>query len=129
MRAESFKSMILKGIAATAATLALSGPALAGPFYANFERNDGFVGSQHGGAINELHVGVDGKLAENVSAYAQAGPAYLQPSSGDGDTQFSGKAGASVAISDSLGAYGEVSFLTGDDDASYGIKTGLRYDF
>ena len=127
LRAESFNSMILKAIAATAATLALSGPALAGP-YANFERNDGFAGSDHS-AINELHIGIDGALGESVTGYAQIGPAIVQPSSGDSDTQFSGKAGASIAISETLSAYGEVSFLTSDSDTGYGVKSGLRYDF
>ena len=95
----------------------------------NAERNDGFVGSDHGGAINEVAIGVEGQLAPNVTGYAQAGPAYLQPSGGDGDVQFSGKAGASVALGESTSAYGEVSFVTGDDDTNYGIKTGIKHSF
>ena len=121
--------MIKSFVAATAATLAFAGSAAAGPWYVNAERNDGFVGSDHGGAINELAIGIEGELAPNVTGYAQAGPAYLQPSGGDGDVQFSGKAGGSVAVGESTSIYGEVSFVTGDDDTSYGVKTGIKHSF
>ena len=121
--------MIKSFIAATAATLAFAGSAAAGPFYVNVERNDGFVGSDHSGAINEAHVGVEGQLAPNVTGYAQAGPAYLQPSVGDGDVELSGKAGGAVAIGQNTSIYGEVSFVTGDDDNGYGIKTGIKHSF
>ena len=128
LRAESYNSMIKSFIAAAAATVALAGSAVAGP-YINAERNDGFVGSDHGGAINEVHVGVEGALTPTISGYAQAGPAYLQPSVGSGEIEFSGKAGASVALGESTSAYGEVSFVTGDDDNGYGIKTGIKHNF
>ena len=120
--------MIKSFIAAAAATVALAGSAVAGP-YINAERNDGFVGSDHGGAINELAIGVEGQLTPTISGYAQAGPAYIQPSSGSGEIEFSGKAGASVALGESTSAYGEVSFVTGDDENGYGIKTGIKHNF
>ena len=41
----------------------------------------------------------------------------------------SGKAGASVGISEAIGIYGEVSFMTADDDNNYGVKTGFTVDF
>lgn len=121
--------MIKSFIAAAAATVAFAGSAVAGPIYVNAERNDGFVGSDHGGAINEVHVGVEGQLTPTISGYAQAGPAYLQPSVGSGEIEFSGKAGASVALGESTSVYGEVSFVTGDDDNGYGIKTGIKHNF
>ena len=121
--------MIKSFIAAAAATVALAGSAVAGPIYVNAERNDGFTGSSHVGAVNEVHVGVEGALTPTISGYAQAGPAYLQPFVGDGEVEFSGKAGASVALGESTSAYGEVSFVTGDDDNSYGIKTGIKHNF
>lgn len=129
LRAESYNSMIKSFIAAAAATVALAGSAVAGPIYINAERNDGFVGSDHGGAINEVHVGVEGQLTPTVSGYAQAGPAYLQPSVGSGEIEFSGKAGASVALGENTSVYGEVSFVTGDDDNGYGVKTGIKHSF
>ena len=121
--------MIRKFIAAAAATLAFAGSAAAGPFYVNVERNDGFVGSDHSGAINEAHVGVEGQLAPNVTGYAQAGPAYLQPSVGDGEVEFSGKAGGSVALGESTSIYVEVSFVTGEDSNGYGVKSGIKHVF
>ena len=120
--------MIKSFIAASAATIALAGSAVAGP-YINAERNDGFVGSDHGGAINEVHVGIEGELTPTITGYAQAGPAYIQPSTGSGEIEFSGKAGASVALGEKTSAYGEVSFVTGDSDNSYGIKTGIKHSF
>lgn len=130
LRAESFNSMLKSIFAATAATVAFAGSAVAGPFYVNAERNDGFVGSDHSGAINELHIGVEGQLAPNVTGYAQAGPAYLQPSGGDGEMEISGKAGGAVGIGENASIYGEVSFVTGDDDSNgYGLKTGVKYSF
>ena len=128
LRAESYNSMIKSFIAASAATIALAGSAVAGP-YINAERNDGFVGSDHGGAINEVHVGIEGELTPTITGYAQAGPAYIQPSTGSGEIEFSGKAGASVALGEKTSAYGEVSFVTGDDDNGYGIKTGIKHNF
>ena len=128
LRAESYNSMIKSFIAASAATIALAGSAVAGP-YINAERNDGFVGSDHGGAINEVHVGIEGELTPTITGYAQAGPAYIQPSTGSGEIEFSGKAGASVALGERTSAYGEVSFVTGDDDNGYGIKTGIKHNF
>ena len=128
LRAESYNSMIKGFIAASAATIALAGSAVAGP-YINAERNDGFVGSDHGGAINEVHVGIEGELTPTITGYAQAGPAYIQPSTGSGEIEFSGKAGASVALGEKTSAYGEVSFVTGDSDNSYGIKTGIKHNF
>lgn len=128
LRAESYNSMIKSFIAASAATIALAGSAVAGP-YINAERNDGFVGSDHGGAINEVHVGIEGELTPTITGYAQAGPAYIQPSTGSGEIEFSGKAGASVALGEKTSAYGEVSFVTGDSDNSYGIKTGIKHSF
>ena len=83
--------MIKSFFAATALLVATASTAAAGPFYLNGERNDGFVGGIHAGAVNELHVGVKGKLAPNVDGYAQAGPAYLQPGVGSGTLKSVGK--------------------------------------
>ena len=121
--------MIKSFIAAAAATIALAGSAVAGPIYVNAERNDGFNGSSHVGAVNEFHVGVEGALTPTVSGYAQAGPAYLQPFVGDGEVEFSGKAGGSVALGESTSIYGEVSFVTGEDSNGYGVKSGIKHVF
>ena len=58
---------------------------------------------------------------------------FASTSSGKGRTFTpSGKAGASVALTDALGAYGEVSFVGSGDrniDRGYGTKVGLKYSF
>jgi hypothetical protein len=49
----------------------------------------------------------------------------------DTETQFSGKAGLGLPVSDVLGVYGEVSFLTADDSDDLGVggKLGVKYNF
>ena len=50
-----------------------------------------------------------------ASYYVQGGPAIVAVDGVDTETRFSGKAGVGVPVSDALGVYGEVSFLTADD--------------
>ena len=47
------------------------------------------------------------------------------------DTQFSGKAGLGIPVSDAVGIYGELSFLTAEDEDDFGVggKVGLKYNF
>ena len=55
---------------------------------------------------------------------------YVTPDGGDSDVVPSGKAGLGFALTDSLGAYGEVSFIgSGDDDIDkgYGANLGVKY--
>ena len=48
----------------------------------------------------------------------------------DGDTEFSGKGGIGFAVSESVGVYGEVSFLTDEvKDTAFGGKLGVKYAF
>ena len=49
----------------------------------------------------------------------------------DTETRFSGKAGVGVPVSDAIGIYGEVSFITADDadDLGVGGKLGVKYNF
>jgi len=102
--------------------------AIAGP-YVNLESNSGFVGTDYAASSVEAHLGADIVLSDTATAYVQAGPAFLLPDGGDNDTEFSGKAGASVAMTDKLGAYGEYSFITGDEELASGVKLGLKYSF
>jgi len=120
------KALALAGALATAT--ASAAPAMADGFYVNAERNDGFVGSSPSGGVSELHVGYDGSIG-SMPFYIQGGPAYLTPSGADGDVELSGKVGGGFAISDKLGAYWEASFMTGDDNNSYGSKLGAKYQF
>ena len=117
-------------IAAAAAAIALApAAALAGP-YVNVETNAGWVGDDYTAATTDLHVGFEGE-AGAASYYVQAGPAIVAVDGQETDTQFSGKAGVGVPVSDNLGVYGELSFLTADDDDDFGVggKLGVKYNF
>jgi len=120
-----FKSVF----AASAALFASTGAALAGP-YVNVETNAGWVGDDYTAATTDLHVGFEGE-AGAASYYIQAGPAIVAVDGEETDTQFSGKAGVGVPVTDALGVYGELSFLTADDadDLGVGGKLGLKYNF
>ena len=119
-------------IAAAAAAIAFApAAALAGP-YVNVETNAGWTGSDYNGAATDFHVGYEGAIGDGASYYVQGGATLLSPDGGDSDTVPSGKAGLGLAVTDSLGAYGEVSFVgSGDDDIDrgYGGKLGVKYSF
>ncbi len=120
-----FKSVF----AASAALFASAGAALAGP-YVNIETNAGWVGDDYTAATTDLHVGYEG-TAGAASYYVQAGPAIVAVDGEETDTQFSGKAGVGVPVSEAIGVYGELSFLTADDDDDFGLggKLGVKYNF
>ena len=120
-----FKSVF----AATAALSMSAGAALAGP-YVNVETNAGWVGDDYTAATTDLHVGFEGE-AGVASYYVQAGPAIVAVDGEETDTQFSGKVGLGVPVSDSIGVYGELSFLTADDDDNFGVggKLGAKFNF
>ena len=122
-----FKSVF----AATAALSMSAGAALAGP-YVNVETNASWRGNNYGGAVTDLHVGYEGPLGDAASYYVQGGASIVTPDGGDTDTVPSGKAGLGLALTDALGAYGEVSFVGSGDsdiDKGYGAKLGLKYSF
>ena len=117
-------------IAAAAAAVAFApAAALAGP-YVNVETNAGWTGDDYTGATTDIHVGYEGEVGAG-SYYVQAGPAVVAVDGVDTETRFSGKAGLGIPVSDALGVYGEVSFLTADksDDLGVGGKLGLKYNF
>ena len=115
--------MIKSVFAAVAAAPLFAGAAFAGP-YVNIESNAGFVGNDYEGAVTETHVGYEG-----ANWYVQGGPALIQPDGEDGSTELSGKAGGSFNLTEALSVYGEVSFVTGEDDNSYGTKVGAKFSF
>ena len=122
--------MIKSVFAALSATALSAGAALAGP-YVNVETNAGWVGDDYSGATTDLHVGYEGALGENAGYYIQGGPAIVAVDGEDTDTQFSGKAGLGFDVTEQVGVYGEVSFLTADDDDDFGLggKLGVKYNF
>ena len=120
-----FKSVF----AATAALFTSAGAALAGP-YVNVETNAGWVGDDYTSATTDIHVGFEGE-AGAASYYVQAGPAIVAVDGEETDTQFSGKVGVGVPVSDAIGLYGEMSFLTAEDEDDFGLggKLGVKYNF
>ena len=117
---------IVFGAAAGALALApLS--ALAGP-YVNVEANAGWSGSDYSGATTDIHLGYEGGNGP-YSWYLQGGPALVTPDNADSEMEFSGKVGGSVAASEKLSVYGEISGITGDDNNSYGGKAGVKFLF
>ena len=112
---------------ALAATLA-SAPAMAG-VYVNVESNASYTGTDYTSRTTDLHVGYEGDVGA-LGYYIQGGPAITGADGVDGTTETSGKLGASVAASDNLDVYGEVSFITDEDaDNAYGTKLGVKYNF
>ena len=112
----------MKFIAFLPAAALMAAPAIAGP-YVNVESNSGFAGSDHAATTIDNHVGYEGN-----NWYVQAGPALVLPEGGDTELELSGKVGGSVAASDNVDVYGEVSFLTGETNG-YGLKAGAKYKF
>ena len=123
--------MIKSVFAATAALSMSAGAALAGP-YVNVETNAGWTGDDYTGAATDVHLGYEGPIGERGSYYVQGGIVILSPDGEDMDVAPSGKAGLGYALTDSLDAYGELSFAGSGDsdiDKGYGAKVGLKYSF
>ena len=100
--------------------------ALAGP-YANVENNAGYQDGYQG-STTDIHIGYEGGDG-TYGFYVQGGPAIVSPSEGDSEFELSGKVGGSVNASDNFSVYGELSFITTEDDPSLGTKIGAKYNF
>ena len=123
-------------IAALAASPFLfAGAAFAGP-YVNVEANASYPDGDYTGATTDLHVGFEGTTSEGkVAYYVQGGPAFNHDEAADDtETEFSGKVGASIGVSEDLAVYAEVSGIsdedaTGDDIINFGGKIGAKFLF
>ena len=122
-------------IAALAASpFLLAGAAFAGP-YVNVESNISYPDGAYSSAATDLHIGYEGSLTDSADFYAQIGPQFGAVDGTDGtETEFSGKVGVSVAATDALGIYGELSGITdeasnGDDEIDWGAKIGAKFTF
>ena len=113
-------------IAAGAASF-MAAPAFAGP-YVNIETNAGYTGSEYNSAVTDFHIGYEGDLGESAGYYVQGGPSIVAVDGADTTNELSGKAGGSIAATEKLSVYGEVSFMTAAEN-SYGTKAGLKYKF
>ena len=121
--------------AAAAAPFLLSSAAFAGP-YVNVESNASYPDGDYTGATTDVAVGFEGSTSEGkIAYYIQGGPAFVHTeTTDDTETEFSGKAGASVAVNEDLSIYGELSGIsdedsTGDDIVNFGGKIGAKFVF
>ena len=118
----------MKKIALALAASIASAPAMAGT-YVNVESNASYTGNDYTSRTTDVHVGYEGEVGQ-LGYYIQGGPALVNGDAVDGSTDFSGKLGASVAASEKLDVYGEVSFITDETaDNAYGTKIGAKYKF
>ena len=122
-------------IAAVAASpFLLAGAAFAGP-YVNVESNISYPDGDYSGATTDLHIGYEGAISENADFYAQVGPSFVAVDGTDGsEGEISGKVGVTVAATDSLGVYGEISGATAEDSSNddivnWGAKLGAKFTF
>jgi hypothetical protein len=123
-------------IAALAASPFLfAGAAFAGP-YVNVEANASYPDGEYTGATTDVAVGFDGTASEGkIAYYIQGGPAFVHSESADDtETEFSGKAGASLAVNEDLSVYGEISGISNEDAAGediidFGGKIGAKFVF
>jgi len=136
--ARYFKTImsIKSTIAAVAASPFLfAGAAFAGP-YVNVESNLSYPDGDYTGATTDLAIGFEGTTSEGkVAYYIQGGPAFVHDEAADDtETQFSGKVGASLAATEDLAVYAEVSGISnedasGDDIIDFGGKIGAKFVF
>jgi hypothetical protein len=112
---------VLKSLLVASALLVAGSSATAGEVYVNPEFNAGVgTDSGFGSAILETHVGYE----FDNGIYVQAGPAVTFPDGGESEIELSGKTGLSHGP-----LYGEVSFITGDDELNLGFKAGAKFYF
>ena len=98
--------------------------------YANIENNSSWLDSEFGSGVTEVHAG----YAFDNGVYFQGGPAYISVDGEENTTEYSGKVGYSRDLSEDLNLYGEVSFVTEDqefefDQLNFGTKLGVTYSF
>lgn len=123
------KSIITAGVLVSS----LSAPAFAGP-YANVENNASWIGSEFEIGVTEVHAGYEIEAGEDVAIYVQAGPAFISIEDEDLETEISGRLGITADVSESFELYGEVGFLTADqefdtDTLTVATEVGATYRF
>ena len=122
-------------IAALAASPFLfAGAAFAGP-YVNVESNLSYPDGEYSSTATDIHIGYEGGEGK-VAYYIQGGPSLNHAdATDDTETELSGKAGITVAATDALGIYGEISGTsngedsTGDTVRDFGAKIGAKFVF
>ena len=112
---------------ALAATL-FSAPVMAGP-YVNVETKAKYTGSDYKSRATDLHVGYENKL-NDLAYYIQGGKTINAADGVDSESNFSGKLGAKLPVTDTIKLNGEVSFAQVEDaDNTYGTKLEINHSF
>ena len=120
----------MKKLALVLATTLVSTPAMAGP-YVNVETNANYTGSDYESRSTDLHLGFEGDVGK-LAYYVQGGRTINAVDGADSESVTTGKLGGSVAATEKLGVYGEVSFanlFNEDTDNTYGTKLGAKFSF
>ena len=124
-------------IAAIAASpFLLAGAAFAGP-YVNVESNLSYPDGDYSSATTDVHIGYEGSTTEGkIAYYVQGGPSLVHSdTTDDTETELSGKLGASIAATEDLAFYGEISGISAGEDAAgdnivnWGGKVGAKFVF
>ena len=112
-------------IAALAASPFLfAGAAFAGP-YVNVEATSNYTGDDYTSTSTEFQLGYEGS-----NWYVSGGPVVSSPDNGESSTDFIGYVGGNLDLTESVGAYGEISLLTDETaDNAYTVKVGAKYTF
>ena len=112
----------------TVAAATLSSPVLAGP-YVNVETNSSFTGSDYKSTATDIHLGFEGE-ANDLAWYIQGGKTVNSTDAADSDSNWSGKTGLNVPVTDKVKVYGELSFAQVEDaDNNWGTKLGTKFTF
>ena len=119
--------MINRILGTLAAASVATPAAFAGGFYANVEANSSLTGTNYTNTTTDIHIGYEGGT-DTFGYYVQGGPAFSAADGVDGNTDFSGKLGGTIAASEKFDVYGEISFITDEvTDTAYGTKIGPKY--
>jgi hypothetical protein len=119
---------LMKKLALVLATTLVSTPAMAGP-YVNVETKAKYTGSDYKSRATDLHVGYENKL-NDLAYYIQGGKTINAADGVDSESNFSGKLGAKLPVTDKIKLNGEVSFAQVEDaDNTFGTKLGAKFSF
>ncbi len=118
----------MKKILLIATLTTLSTPVLARP-YVNVETRAKYTGNDYTSRATDLHVGYESKVKE-LAWYIQGGKTLNAADGSESDSNWSGKTGAKLPVTDKLGIYGELSFSQVEDaDNNWGTKLGTKFTF
>ena len=110
------------------AAATLSSPVLARP-YVNVETRAKFTGTDYTSRSTDLHVGYESKV-KDLAWYIQGGKTLNAADGAKSDSNWSGKTGAKLPVTDKLGIYGELNFAQVEGaDNNWGTKLGTKFTF